>query len=323
MTRILVLGGGLIGKRHVARVIAHPRAVLAGLVDPDPATGADFADMSDVSGPVDGVIIATPTPLHGAHGRAAAARGWPMLIEKPVAATLADVDGLEGAALLVGHHRRHHPRVTALADLLAAGTIGRPVTATLLWAMKKPDSYFAGNWRSAGGSPVMINLVHEFDLLRFWFGEITAIAALPGTSLRAARGAAPRHESGAIALRFEGGLAATVSFSDNAPSPWGFEAATGENPHIGQTGQDMMWVTGTAGAVSFPSLTVWQGTDWSRPAIARAPATVDGPAPLDAQLDHFLEVIAGRAAPICTLADGRAALAAALEVEAQLDRRAA
>ena len=37
---------------------------------------------------MDGVIIATPTHLHAAHGMEAAARGWPMLIEKPVAGNL-------------------------------------------------------------------------------------------------------------------------------------------------------------------------------------------------------------------------------------------
>jgi len=51
---------------------------------------------------------------------------------------------------------------------------------------------------------------------------------------------------------------------DTAPSPWGFEAATGENPNIGTTNQDMMWITGTQGGISFPSLTQWSGVDWGQ-----------------------------------------------------------
>lgn len=318
--RLLVLGGGLIGRRHVDRILAHPVAHLAGLVDPDPAACADlgvprFPDMDAAA--CDGVIIATPSHLHAEQALAAARRGWPVLIEKPVATTLADADTLLAECrvpALVGHHRRHQPRVQALKALLAAGEIGQPVTATLIWAMRKPDDYFAGNWRSAGGSPVMINLVHDLDLLRFWFGEITGIAALAGRPLRASG----RVESGAVALAHVSGLTATISFADTAPSPWGFEAATGENPGIGRTGQDMLWITGTAGGVAFPSLTLWHGTDWSQPARAEPPRTVLETAPLDRQLDHFLEVIAGRAEPLCSLQDGRAALAAALAIEAQL-----
>lgn len=320
MTRILVLGGGLIGRRHVERVQAHPATVCAGLVDPDPAACADL-EVPRLAGPedadCDAVILATPSHLHKEQALAAASRGWPVLIEKPVATTLADADALIAGCTvpaLVGHHRRHHPRVQALKALLDSGRIGRPVTATLIWAMRKPDSYFDGNWRSAGGSPVMINLVHDLDLLRFWFGEISALAALPGARLRGT----PRLESGAVALTHASGVAATISFADTAPSPWGFEAGTGENPGIGRTGQDMLWIAGTEGGVGFPSLTLWHGTDWSEPARAEATPDVPETAPLDRQLDHFLDVIAGRAVPLCTLQDGRAALAAALLIEEQM-----
>lgn len=323
VSRLLVLGGGLIGRRHVERILAHPNASCAGLVEPDPGVAPDldvprFADLSQAPD-CDGVVIATPSPLHAEHGVACAQRGMAVLIEKPVTTTLADADRLIDAAhripALVGHHRRHHGRVKALKALLDSGEIGDPVTVTLIWAMGKPDAYFDGNWRSAGGSPVMINLVHDLDLLRYWFGDIAHIAALPGQTRR--DGA--RIDSGAVALRLENGATATISFADSAPSPWGFEAGTGENPNIGVTGQDMMWITGTKGAISFPSLTCWRGTDWSRPAQSRPPVCMgDDTPPLDTQLDHFLDVIAGTAKPACTLQDGRAALAAALEIEAQL-----
>ncbi len=327
MTRIVVMGGGLIGRRHVERVQAHPHATLVGLVDPDPDAAADldvprFPSLGAATA-ADGVIIATPTPLHADHALDAEAAGLPMLIEKPVAQTLSQADRLTGLQqpVLIGHHRRHHPAAQVLCTKLPE--IGTPITATLIWAMKKPDAYFQDNWRSADGSPVMINLVHDLDLLAYWFGPITDIHAVGGPIVRSNT----RVEAGAIALRHASGTATTISFADTALSPWGFEAGTGENPNIGTTGQDMLWITGTKGALSFPSLTLWRGTDWSTPAEAQAPApltdAMTGPAPLDAQLDHFLDVIAGRSAPLCTLADGRAALAAALEIETQLSRRAA
>ena len=112
--------------------------------------------------------------------------------------------------------------------------------------MRKPDDYFANNWRTAHGSPVMINLIHDIDLIRFVLGEIAEVAALVGTPRRDSM----RVESGAIAMLMESGLSATISFADTAPSPWGFEATTNENPHIAETFQDMWWIAGTGGGTS-------------------------------------------------------------------------
>lgn len=323
MKRILVIGGGLIGMRHVHAVQGHERCQLVGLVDPDMSVNADtarFATMDDVSDTVDGVIIATPTALHAEHGRVAAARGWHMLIEKPVTATPQQAqvlkDALQGTNLraLVGHHRRYHASVQQLKTLIEQGRIGQVINTMLIWAMRKPDGYFEGNWRAAGGSPVMINLVHDIDLLRFCIGEISETVALRGKNHRDAG----RIESGAIALAFENGATGTIGFADSAPSPWGFEAGTGENPNIGTTGQDMLWITGTRGAVSFPSMTVWNGTDWGTAAqqvpLDCAENTLP---PLAAQLDHFLEVIEG-ATPLIDVADAARTLELAAGIEAQL-----
>ena len=180
--------------------------------------------------------------------------------------------------------------------------------------MRKPDAYFEGNWRTTGGSPVMINLVHDIDLLRFAVGEISATAALRGASLRGT----DRIESGAVAIAFENGATGTISFADTAPSPWGFEAGTGENPNIGTTGEDMLWITGTKGAISFPSMTLWQSEDWGHPArqVPLRKAKNDKP-PLEAQLDHFLAVMDG-AAPLIDVAEAARTLAVAEEIEAQL-----
>lgn len=322
--RILVVGGGLIGIRHVEAVLAHPDCTLVGLVDPDPSIQTDvprFVSISEVNTPVDGVIIATPTHLHAVHGKEAATRGWHMLIEKPVTGTLQDAHELEvvlhaaNVRSLVGHHRRYHASVQQLKSCLVEELIGNVVNVSLLWAMRKPDAYFEGNWRTAGGNPVMINLVHDIDLLRFCIGEITQVAALRGTSLRDT----DRIESGAIALAFDTGATGTISFADTTPSPWGFEAGTGENPNIGTTGQDMMWITGTKGAVSFPSMTLWNGTDWGTPSqiVPFTPAH-NAKAPLYAQLDHFLEVIDGAPALI-DVSDATCTLETAMAIESQLN----
>lgn len=324
MKRILVAGGGLIGIRHIQAVQANPDCALVGLADPDMTLRVDvprFASMDDVTEHVDGVILATPTRLHAEQGQHAAHMGWHMLIEKPVAASPEDAATLAAALhgakskSLVGHHRRYHACVQQLKSVIEDGKIGQVVTASLIWAMRKPDSYFDGNWRTTDGSPVLINLVHDIDLLRFCIGEISHTAAVRGAGTRGA----DRVESGAVVLAFASGATGTISFADNAPSPWGFEAGTGENPNIGTTGQDMLWITGTKGAISFPSMTLWTGTDWGT-AAARTPLAVarNLQTPLDAQLAHFIDVMDG-AAPLIDVADAARTLAVATDIETQLN----
>lgn len=321
--RILVVGGGLIGIRHLEAVQAHANCELVGLADPDMTLAMDvprFSDMENVEAHVDGAIIATPTHLHSAHGIQAAKRGWHLLIEKPVADDLGAARQLEteikaaNIGSLVAHHRRYHASVQQLKQLISNGSIGTVVVTNLIWAMRKPDTYFEGNWRKTGGSPVMINLVHDIDFLRFVVGEIATTTALRGKGLRGK----DRIESGAIALAFENGATGTISFADTAPTPWGFEAGTGENPNIGTTGQDMVWIMGTKGAISFPSMTLWAGTNWQDAAQVQplVPAKNAVP-PLTAQLDHFIDVMDG-APPLINVADAIRTLAIAQNIEEQL-----
>jgi len=322
---ILVVGAGLIGERHAKSVQSHPRCDLVGVVDPNTDLHLDptmtyYTDMQAVTVHVDGAIIATPTHLHAENGQFAAQKGWDILIEKPVTETLEQAEALNkvvaqtGVASLVGHHRRYHKSLQHLKHLIAHGEIGHPITATLIWAMRKPDAYFEGNWRSTGGSPVMINLVHDLDVLRFVFGDICAVRALGSAHIRKAG----RVESGAVLLAFASGVTAAISFADTAPSPWGFEAGTGENPNIATTDQDMMWITGTRGGISFPSMTRWGGAaDWSKAPIPQT-LPYQTTIPLNEQLDHFLEVIERNAEPLISVFDATKTLGITLHIEALL-----
>ncbi|MBL4767244.1 MAG: Gfo/Idh/MocA family oxidoreductase [Rhodobacteraceae bacterium] len=326
MTRLLVAGGGLIGRRHIAFAVDHPGIDLVGVIDPNPDVRAlfpvpGFADLHDVDVAADGIIIATPTDMHADHAEIAADHGWHMLIEKPIAGSVEQADRIIRAAdrggvhVLVGHHRRYHPQVQKLKALLDEGRIGTPVLASMIWSMKKPDDYFDVPWRSGReGSPIMINLVHEVDLLRFLFGDPVHVSGFGSSQLRDQN----RIESGAVTLGFAGGLVASVVFADTTLSPWGFEAGIGENPNIGSTGQDMLKIMGTEGAIDFPSLTLWSGADdWSQAAQSSVIPCKTG-VPLTAQIEHFCDVIAGRATPLINARDARQTLLTTLAIESAL-----
>ena len=315
MTRLLVIGAGLIGSRHAKTIRANSACELVGVVDPNEACHTDpdvryFTDIKQVTQPVDGVIIATPTGLHAQNGIEAAERGWHLLIEKPVTSLPEEADQLAdavekfGVQCLVGHHRRYHPSIAKLKQQIAEGVLGIPVNSALIWAMRKPDSYFEGNWRQSDGSPVMINLIHDIDLMRYVLGDIVDVSGFASTHVRNTA----RVESGAAIVKFASGVCGSISFADTAASPWGFEAATGENPNIATTEQDMWWITGTKGGISFPSLTLWQGAeDWSEaPSSQRLAA--ENLSPLDAQLNHFIQVIQGNAQPLIGIRDAQESL---------------
>lgn len=322
MTRLIVAGGGLIGARHIEHIAAHPDMTLTGVIDPDPAVTAPpgtpvFGDIDAVDIDADGIVIAAPTQLHDSLFAAATRRGWHALIEKPIAHDLDAADRMialadaTGTRVLTGHHRRFHPKVTALKALLPH--IGQPVLASAIWAVRKHDTYFDTGWRKGiDGAPVRMNVSHEIDLLRHLFGEVRDVAGLGGNPVRKTA----RVESGGAVLRFDSGLTATIAFADTTPSPWGFEHGTGENPNIAHTGQDSLRIMGTTGSLEFPSLRLWSGArDWSQAPVPTPNSAPDG-TPLVAQLEHFADVIAGRAVPLNDARSGRRTLEVTLQVEA-------
>ncbi|MEM9797424.1 MAG: Gfo/Idh/MocA family oxidoreductase [Pseudomonadota bacterium] len=323
MTRLLLAGTGLIGHRHLAHIEAHPDLSLAGIVDPDPARRAHgsapgFASLDDVDVPADGLVIATPTATHAPLTIAALESGWPVLVEKPVADTLAAADAIiaasarTGLPVLVGHHRRHHPRVAKLREIVTSGRLGRPVAASLLWLMRKPDDYFDVAWRAGlDGAPIKQNLIHDVDMLRWCFGEVEDVVGLASNAIRGA----VRPESGGAVLRFADGVIATISYADTTPTPWGYEAGIGENPGMPHTAQDCLRIACTEGAIEFPSLRIWSGArSWTEAPVPSETECPDG-IPLERQLAHFAEVIAGRAAPLVDAASARANLDVILQIE--------
>ena len=304
-TRLGVIGAGLIGSRHAQLISDDPDLVLAGIADPSDAARAiarqhgaahydDFRDLIALQS-LDGVIVAAPNQLHGPIGLACIDRGLP---------------------LLVGHHRRFHAMVEATHAMLRAGEIGDLVAVSAMWATRKPDDYFeAAPWRhAAGGGPVLINLIHDIDCLRYFAGEIEEVHAIASN---AGRGFAVEDTAVAV-LRFAGGALGTVTLSDCVPSPWGWEAGSGENPGIAGTGQNCYRFLGTRGSLDFPNLVLWRPDgasvwDWSLPLQPREPPRRTN-VPLVAQLQHFRRVIRGEEPAQVSGREGLATLAATLAV---------
>ena len=129
MTRVAVIGAGQFGKNHCRVVHESERAELTAVVDTDAARAAEeasrygakpFADAREIAGLVDATVIAAPTTAHEAIGLTLIEAGIDVLVEKPIAASVAAADRLieaaarHGRILQVGHLERFNPAIIAL-----------------------------------------------------------------------------------------------------------------------------------------------------------------------------------------------------------------
>ncbi|HEX5091704.1 MAG TPA: Gfo/Idh/MocA family oxidoreductase [Burkholderiales bacterium] len=135
--RAAVIGVGYLGQFHAEKLAAAPGVELAAVVDADPARARAIAakhgcaahdDPRAVLGEVDLVSIAVPTARHHEVTLPFLEAGVHVLVEKPIATTLAEADALiaaakkGGALLAVGHLQRFNPAFRALAD-----AVGKPL----------------------------------------------------------------------------------------------------------------------------------------------------------------------------------------------------
>ena len=316
---LAVLGAGLIGKRHIEHIRQLDCAELAAVVDPsDPARALaaeigvrwypSFAAMLPHERP-EGVIIATPNQLHVGAGLEVVEAGIPLLVEKPLADSVAEatllVDAAEraGVPLLTGHHRRHNPLMQAARQAIQDGRLGRVVSVHAQFWLYKPDAYFDVPWRrEPGAGPVLLNLVHDIDLLRFLCGDVAEVQAMASNAQRGH----PVEETAVILLRFTNGVLGTANVSDTIVAPWSWEFTTGENPAYTHTQEVCYLIGGTRGSLSVPSLDLWRNPaepSWWEP-IERQRLPVAQQDPLALQVRNLCAVVRGTASPVVSGREG-------------------
>ncbi|GAA5884852.1 hypothetical protein JCM6882_007123 [Rhodosporidiobolus microsporus] len=320
---------GLIGKRWTQHALDEPLVDLSCIVDPTPF-GEQFAKERGLTlfksvdemlaakeagkVKVDSALLATPNATHVPLGIQFMAAGITTLVEKPFSTDVESGRRLVAAEkasttrLLVGQHRRFNPYTVNAKTLLDSGKLGKVLAVQGTWTTLKPSNYFEAptEWRRAAGTGgvVLINLVHDIDILRFLFGNIVRVFCELGPSTR---GHAVE-ETGACTLKFASGVVGTFIFSDATTSPYNFEAATGENPLMPQESQPVYTILGTEGSLSFPELRLWHYTSpshsWTDKLVQDEPLPVDPTPPFTRQLRHFVDVVEGKAEPSCGGLDG-------------------
>ncbi len=207
MLRTCVIGLGPMGRNH-ARIAADvPGAVLVGAADPAHGARAlyaqpggvrvyaDYRELLATERP-DAVIVSVPTGLHCEVTCAALDAGAHVLVEKPIARTLAEADRMietarrAGKKLMVGHVERFNPVVTELKRAIVAGELGHIHQLHARRIGPMPD-------RVQDVGVILDLATHDIDVMHYLTG---------GSVVRvAAETNAPREDLLAGLLRFDSG----------------------------------------------------------------------------------------------------------------------
>jgi predicted dehydrogenase len=139
-------------------------------------------DLGHLLSAVDVVDVCLPTDLHLEVGLDCIASNKPLLMEKPMALTVADAQRLADAASSAGVPMmpaqvvRYFPDFRHGHNLVASGAIGTPAVARVRRGGKAPlgsEGWFQDIERSGG---VLLDLaIHDFDWLRWTLGEVTSV----------------------------------------------------------------------------------------------------------------------------------------------------
>lgn len=199
--RVGIVGLGSIGVTHaraIRELAGEAQLVAYSGGSPEKAAEAGWPDAQQVPveellahAEVDVVAICSPSATHASQARTALGHGKHVVVEKPLALSIADAEDVVAAAeargltLSVISQRRFEPEHVAVKRLLESGELGRIRLATTQVHWWRDDNYYAAApWRARmdeGGGSVMNQGVHNIDLLTWLCGPVAEVTAQFGT----------------------------------------------------------------------------------------------------------------------------------------------
>lgn len=233
MVQVGIVGAGFMAETHANAYERIPNATVAAVASPN--TAGDFVEQHALDAEVfsdaermyeeaelDAIDVCTPTPTHKPLVEAAARSGLDVLCEKPLARTIDEAESIaktvreEDVNAMVGHVIRFFPDYSAIKRQAESGVIGDPGVARARRLSPFPDwgrnNWFADEEKSGG---VFLDMsIHDFDYLRWLFGDVARVFA------RVRSWGDGQH--GHAVLRFEGGEIGYVEGSTAQPAERGF-----------------------------------------------------------------------------------------------------
>lgn len=193
--RLAIVGcGAIVEGYHLPAALAEPGCQVTMLVDTDlprvqaladrvgvPAASSDYLD---VIGKADAALLALPNHVHADIATALLSRGIHVLVEKPMAITVAECDRMIAAAeqakavLGIAQLRRFWAPVHFVKDAIDRGVIGRVTRFEIVdgwmfgWPLRSPYLFMKSQ---AGGGCLMDMAPHLIDLLLHWLGDLSVL----------------------------------------------------------------------------------------------------------------------------------------------------
>ena len=309
-----MIGAGAFGRNHarVYRQLQQEGAgvELAAIVDIDPVRAAavsrEFGNppclaLKDLGGRVDAVSVAVPTAEHLKVARALMEASIDVLIEKPLAPSLAEADEITrvaqrtGRVAQVGHLERFNPAVRATVPLL---------TKPMFFEVHRLSVFTP---RSLDIDVILDLMIHDLDIvLAFVNSPVKEIRAVGLPILT------PKVDIANVRMEFESGCVA--NFTASRVSTERVRKLRFFQPQqyisIDYSRQDVMVFTVDPSAVAAKAS--------PNPGIGMQKPPVVSEEPLHAELRSFLDAVRHRTPPQVPLEDGRRALAVALDVLAEI-----
>lgn len=289
----------LVGVMDIRKEAADELAAKHGVVG---YTNLDA--MLDATHP-DIVDVCCPTPWHVDYVTRAAERASELGIrgistEKPMARSLEECERmtsaceLAGIPLFVAHVLRFFPEFVQLKKSVDAGSVGTPAAVRTRrgGAMPRAWNDWYGNYQLSGGL-VLDLIIHDFDWLRWTFGEVERVFAKGVSTLKL-----PDYDYALVTLRFQSGVIAHVEGTWADPS--GFKVAV---EIAGDAGLVEYNFNQPSGVPLKTSLKPVEGATNARPGVAvpESPTAVN---PYQAELQHFLDCVEAGTTPSITPQDG-------------------
>lgn len=197
--RCAIVGTGAIAHAHARAIATYPHAELVAVTDLSRASAESFAaqhgrpaiydDLDALLGAdkPDVVHICTPPVAHAAQAVAAFAAGAHVVVEKPPAPSLDELEEMTDAAsaasreLAVVFQQRTGTAAAHAKRLLDSGALGRPLLAQCQTLWYRDAAYFAvpwrGKWETEGGGTTLGHGIHQLDLLAYLLGDWERVEA--------------------------------------------------------------------------------------------------------------------------------------------------
>jgi predicted dehydrogenase len=190
---------------------------------------------------IDAVVIATPPHLHHQMSLAAIEAGKHVLCEKPLARGLAEARDMikmaerNGVVAMVNHEFRFLPARARAKELIDEGYLGDPHSASVRAFRSSLNDPQGATWdwlmeSAKGGGMLGAAGSHHIDALRWWFGEIKAVAGATATMVKRRRmpessqmAPVDADDNFALMIRFANGALASIHYSATAPQDTGDE----------------------------------------------------------------------------------------------------